>query len=121
MKVELPSGAWVEIRDKLMAGDKFSVQGSFKVEVVDGKQMMPGGITNLMRNALLTETITSWGGPGLEGIPVPSQNIGGTAVLGTILDIDDYNALVEAVEPLMEKVSFGGPKTKTATTPSSSS
>jgi hypothetical protein len=125
VRVELPSGCWVEIRDKLMAGDKFAVQGSFNVKVIDGEQVMPGSITNLMRNALLTETITAWGGPGLEGIPVPSANLGGADIIGTHLDIDDYNCLVDAVEPMLEKVTFTGPKKKAATgnstTPSSSS
>jgi hypothetical protein len=109
-----------------MAGDKFATQGSFEVKIVNGEQVMPGSITNLMRNALLTEIIESWGGPGLDGIPVPSKNLGGTGILGTALDIEDYNALVEAVEPLMEKVTFTGPKkdaakTERPTTPSSSS
>lgn len=103
-----------------MAADKFSVQSSFTVEVADGKQTMPSGIQNLMRNALLGEIITSWGGGSLEGIPIPAQNMAGAGVIGNVLDIDDYNELVEAVAPMLEKVSFSGPNPRGATTRSSS-
>lgn len=120
-RVELPSGKWVEYRSELMADDKFAVQGSFEVRVVDGQQVMPSGVTNLMRNALLADIITEWGGPGLEGIPVPSQNIAGAGILGKVLPIKDYNVLSDEVEPLLQEVSFSPNRQRAATTPSSNS
>ena len=119
-RIELPSGAWVEYRDALTAEDQFATQNSFEVKVVNGETVMPSNVQGRMRRALLTEIITAWGGGNLEGIPVPSANLGGSAVLGR-LDIDDFNTLAEAVEPLMEKAAFVGPtKGKKATTPSAS-
>jgi hypothetical protein len=107
MKVDLPSGAWIEVREKLTADDKLGTQGSFTIPVDDeGRQQMPSGVQNILRNALLERVITAWGGPGLDGIPIPSVNINGAAVLGSI-DLDDYNVLCDAVDPLLEKVTFG--------------
>ena len=121
-RFELPSGAWVEYRNELNGGDQFKVQGSFEVRVVDGVQVMPSNIQALMRRALLAEVITAWGGTGLEGIPVPSQNIAGAAILDR-LSIKDTNALNEEIRPLLEEVSFAGPTkaVPAVTTPSSSS
>ena len=120
-KIDLPSGCWVEYRTELNGGDQFKVQGSFEVRVVDGVQVMPSNVQGHMRRALLAEIITGWGGPGLEGIPVPSQNMAGAAILDR-LSIKDTNVLNEAVRPLLEEVSFTGPtKAQVATTPSSNS
>jgi len=103
MRVELPSGGWVELRDRLKAADKFAVQDSIRLQIEDGVQLFTGGIQNSMRNALLGRVITSWS---FEGVPIPSQNIAGDDIIGDTLDLDDYDALTKAVEPLMEKVSF---------------
>jgi hypothetical protein len=119
-RTELPSGAWVEYRDRLMGCDQEATQGSFEIRVVDGQQIMPSNVQGLMRRALLAEIITSWGGPGLEGIPVPSQNQAGAEIIGKVLDVDDMNALTEAVAPLLEKVAFATAPKKGGVTPSSS-
>ena len=105
MRVELPSGAWVEIRDKLMAADRFAVQDSIVLTLTgNDRQEIGAGIQNRMRNALLGQIITAWSFP---GIPVPSQNsLAGLDIIGTTLDIDDYNALSEKVQDLLDKVSF---------------
>jgi hypothetical protein len=102
-RIELPSGAWVEYRDKLKAADKFAVQDSIRLSIDDGVQLVTGGIQNSMRNALLGRVISSWS---FEGVPIPSQNIAGDEIIGELLELDDYDALSKAVEPLMEKVSF---------------
>jgi hypothetical protein len=101
--VDLPSGGSIELRDSLVAKDKFSVQNSIKFKVKDGKeQEVSGGITNDMRNALLAGLITDW----TLDAPLPSKDMkAGMAAIDN-MDIDDYNALQEAVEPLLEKVSF---------------
>ena len=110
MQVDLPSGGHIVLRDKLVAKDKFDVQNSLKFKVKDGKeQEVSGGITNDMRNALLAETITAWS---LDAkLPSADMKAGMAAI--DDMDIDDYNALQEAVEPLLEKVSFRpNPKTQ---------
>ena len=124
MRVEMPSGAWAELRDKLQAGDKFATQSGFTVEWQDGKQLMPSGVSNTMMKNMLGVVIQNWGGPGLEGIPVPSQNFAGPDILDT-LDIDDYEALSAAAEPLLRKLVMPRPnqqdRTGGSTTPTSSS
>lgn len=102
MRVELSSGEWIEIREKLSAGDKFAVQGAIEMTTENGKQTYSGGLANDMRNALLIRIITSWS---YSGIPVPSQHIAGVHILGEVLSIDDYNELMTAIEPLMDKIS----------------
>ena len=103
VRVDLPGGGYVELRDKLQAKDKFATQGGFVVEWQEGKQLMPSGVSNTMMKNLLGVIITEWGGPGLEGIAIPAQNIAGADILDS-LDIDDYQALAEAAEPLLRKL-----------------
>jgi hypothetical protein len=118
----MPSGAWAELRDKLQAGDKFATQSGFTVEWQEGKQLMPSGVSNTMMKNMLGVIITGWGGPGLEGIPIPAQNFAGPDILDT-LDIDDYDALSTAGEPLLRKLVMPrpNPQAGSSTTPSSSS
>lgn len=105
MRVDLPSGAWVEFRENLLAQDRFDVQDAATVTIADGKQqtMSPLGMINAQRNALLARIITDWS-LAAQGIPIPANNPGGAAIIGSALDIDDYNALEVAVEPLFTKV-----------------
>lgn len=103
-RLELPSGAWIDYRTDLKAADKMAVQDAVVLEYDDtDKRKIRGGITNTMRNALLTRIITAWS---FEGIPVPSLNIARAETIGETMDIDDYNALAEAVAPLLDKVAF---------------
>ena len=83
---------------------------------------MPGAISTLMRRALLARVITAWGGPGLEGIPVPAQNIAGAAIMGKVLSSKDWNALAAEVQPLLDEMAPTPPNSPgAATTPSSNS
>jgi hypothetical protein len=102
--VELPSGNKVEYRDQLKAMDRFAVQDAVFLEVKDGVNRAALGFANDIRNALLGRIITSWS----YGVPVPSQVKDITAadvVIGEAMDLDDYNALADAVQPLVDKVS----------------
>lgn len=102
MKVELPSGGFVEYRDKLMAGDKFAVQDAISIEFKDGVNRTSLGTVNDQRNALLGRIITSWS---YGQTPDELKNLqAADVVIGNAMDIDDYNALAEAVEPLLDKV-----------------
>lgn len=102
-RIELPSGAWVEYRDKLMAADRFKVHDAMFFEKSDdgGTRFSPGVIDD-QRNALLGRIITKWSFPA----PVPSENKFAAAdvVIGEAMDLDDYNVLAEAIQPLMEKL-----------------
>jgi hypothetical protein len=98
MDVTLPSGATVVIRDRLKAKDKFAVQAAMRLstDVTTGLQESTGNVLNEMRNALLKLVIERWS----FEVPVPSVQ----ADALDELDIDDYNALLDAVEPLMSKI-----------------
>jgi len=119
MKVELPSGAWVEIRTDLKAGDRFAVQAVAIVELGSGAERTKASfleMQNDMRNALLGRIITGWSYP----TPIPSDAsvvAAADVVIGNAMDLDDYAALERAVEPLMEKIQGRGapdPKKRSA-------
>jgi hypothetical protein len=104
MRVELPSGGWVEYRDQLKAIDRFAVQDAVFLEVKDGVNRAALGFGNDIRNALLGRIITGWSFP----TPTPGEAKDITAadvVIGNAMDLDDYNALADAVQPLLDKVS----------------
>lgn len=108
-RVELPGKQadgtphWVEYRDQLRALDRFAVQEVASVEVGEGKNRANFyAMANDMRNALLGRIITAWSYP----VPVPSQNHfqAPDVVIGEAMSLEDYAALEEAVEPLMELI-----------------
>lgn len=104
VRLDFPSGNWVDYRDNLLAEDKFQVQDAVILEYDDSdRRRLRAGTTNTMRNALLNRIITAWSFP---GVPIPAQNIAGVQTIGETLDIDDYNVLAEAVAPLLDKVAF---------------
>jgi hypothetical protein len=117
LRVELPSGATVDVRERLRGKDKFDVHGAIKFTAEQGKeQTVSGAVTDNMRNALLAGIITAWTVTDDNGnpVPIPSENAASPEQVFGDMDIDDYNALQEAVEPLMEKVSFKAPNQPTA-------
>jgi hypothetical protein len=98
---------WVEVRDTLMAQDRFEVQEAALVETGDGKQRTSFlALENDMRNALLGRIITAWSYP----VPVPAQNSMAAAdvVIGGCMDLDDYSLIEKAVQPLMDKIAGRG-------------
>lgn len=102
MKVTLPSGGWVEYRDNLMAGDKFAVQDVISVEFKDGVNKASLGMINDQRNALLGRIITDWS---FGQTPDQLKTLqAADIVIGNAMDLDDYNVLAEAVDPLLNKV-----------------
>ncbi len=106
MRVDLPSGAWVEFRDDLMAQDRFDVQAAATVAVSDSTgqtTLSPLAMLNQQRNALLARVITGWS-LAEQGIPIPANNPGGAAIIGAALTLRDYNALETAIEPLFAEI-----------------
>lgn len=110
-KVELPSGGWVEYRDQLKAIDRFAVQDAVFLEVKDGVNRAALGFGNDIRNALLGRIITAWSFP--TATPAAAKDIAAAdVVIGNAMDLDDYNALADAVQPLLDKVSGTAKKDK---------
>lgn len=108
-RVELPSGGWVEYREQLKASDRFAVQDAVFIDSKGDTSRMSLGIGNDIRNALLGRIITKWSFDG----PTPDQLkdiAAADVIIGNAMDLDDYNALSEAVQSLVDKVA--GNKTK---------
>ena len=105
-RITLKSGAWIDIRDTYQRSDRKAAAGAFDITIsADGTRTMPGNLVDLQADALLAERITAWGGPGLDGVPVPSQHPLGAAVLDEVItDEDDDDALAEAIRPILERV-----------------
>jgi hypothetical protein len=102
-EIKLPSGNTVEYRDKLMALDRFAVQDAVFVESKDGSTKASLGFGNDLRNALLGRIITKWSFP----TPTPNESkdvAAADVVIGNAMDLDDYNALAEEVQPLVDKI-----------------
>jgi hypothetical protein len=104
MRIELPSGNWVEVRENLKGKDKSAVQGVVRLFVTAGqdiqdKHELSGDLQYHMRDALLANVITEWS----FDAPIPSVEGGPEAV--EELDIDDYNELHAKTEHLFKKVS----------------
>lgn len=116
MKIDLPSGNWIEIRDSLKAKDKFSVQNAIasSMDVTSaGTGKVPGNVMSLMESALLARIIQSWSFTDpLPGAHTCQECTGNTALwhehvsdyIGELLDLDDYNILEQVTSPLLAKV-----------------
>jgi hypothetical protein len=113
-RTELPSKDrndspnWVEWNDKWMSGVRFHVRSAVVYETVtngDGTavQRVDAANEDRMRLALWREQITGWSFAD-QGIPVPSQNVGGAEIIWTVLDGPDFNALAEATQDLLDEV-----------------
>lgn len=101
-KIELPSGGWVEYRDRLMAGDKFAVQDAVSLVFQDGGNKASLGLMNDQRNALLGRIILNWSfGQTPDSV---KDLMAADVVIGNAMDLDDYNALADAVQPLLDKI-----------------
>ena len=117
-RVELPSKQadgtpnYVEFTESLMSGTRFDVKDAVKYVLRaddEGRatQTVPGGNDDRQRVALWYNVITDWSFKD-KGIPVPSQNAAGkdgaADLIGSTLDLDDFAALAEATQPLLDKV-----------------
>ena len=112
-RVELPSGGWVEYRSNLTVQDRIAANAAlhFRFEPQDdGTEVrtMTGGSDDKMRIALLGRIITGWSFP---GVPAPAQNIADPAdLIDSVLDLDDYEAVCDAIAPLFQRILRSGPK-----------
>jgi hypothetical protein len=88
------------------------VQDAVFLNVKDGGVTQALGFQNDIRNALLGRIITGWS----YNSPTPAgakDLAAADVIIGEAMDIDDYNALADAVQPLVDKVS-GSKKDKDA-------
>jgi hypothetical protein len=100
VRVTLPSGAWVEVKDNFLPGDRFAVEGSVDVVIEDGKTYIHGAGPAQWK-AFLTRAVTAWS-YSEQGVPLPSQS-------ADVLDSypateDDDDALRNALQERYERI-----------------
>jgi len=106
MRVTLPSGAWVDVKDQTVPGDRFAVRDAVDLVVEDGKTIIHGAVTAQWK-AFLTRVIVAWS-YSEQGIPVPA--VGGDGVLDEFPDNDDdIDALEDALSARFERITAGRP------------
>ena len=100
MRITLPSGSWVEVRDNTVPGDRFAVQDSVDIVIEDGKTYIHGAASAQWRT-FLSRIITGWS-YSEKGVPLPSQNI---AVLDEYPDKEeDADALEDALQERYDRI-----------------
>ena len=111
-----PDGSpnWAEYRDRLSVQDRIAANSAVKFTfepTPDGKgerRQVTGGNDERMKVALAARLITAWSFP---GVPVPSQNIADPEeLLDSVLDLDDWDKVSEAIDPLFQRVLGAAPK-----------
>lgn len=126
LRIDLPSKQpdgttpnWVEVRDRLSVQDRIEANAALTFRFEPGPdntevRTMTGGSDDKMRIALLGRIITAWSFP---GIPAPAQNIASPEdLIDSVLDLDDYEAVCDAIAPLFQRILRNGPKTAAKTT-----
>ena len=116
MIVPLSGAHECELRERLQGGDirvgREAIKFNFKD---DGSRELDGAMELRVKTALLRRLIVRWDIPGLP--PRLDDAVDPVQVLD-MLDEEDYQALMEAVQPAYDKVmeSNRGPKTRTPST-----
>jgi hypothetical protein len=107
VRITLPTGAWVDVKDSTSPGDRFAIQDSVDLVVEDGKTYIRGAASSQYK-AFLSRLITGWS---YEGVPIPSQNL---SVLEEYPpDEDDANALEDALQERYDRLVRRRPTART--------
>jgi len=115
VRITLPSGAWVDVKDNMVPGDRFAVQDSVDVVVEDGKTYIHGAASSQYKT-FLSRLIVAWS-YSEQGVPLPSQNL---AVLDEYPDKEeDADALEDALQQRYERIVRRRPTTQRQPSPTS--
>jgi hypothetical protein len=99
MRIELPSGAWVDVKDNAVPGDRFAIQDAVELEVEDGGRRVVRGAAGKQWKAFLARFVTGW------SFPVPIPAVVGTDVLDDWPDQEeDDEALQDALQERFDRV-----------------
>jgi hypothetical protein len=116
MIVELADGRKAEIRDKLQGGDFRVAKEAIRFRFAeDGSRELDAAMEIRVKYALLTRLVANWDVPGFPPRPAEAVDPG---ELYDRLDEADYKALMDAIQPIYDKVmeSNRDPKTRTPST-----
>jgi hypothetical protein len=98
MRINLPSGSWVEVRDNFVPNDAYAVADAPDVVNDDGQVSVKNATGNMWK-VFLSRVIVGWS---YEGEPLPSQDI---KVLEKYPDSeDDFFALREALQDRFDRL-----------------
>jgi hypothetical protein len=134
VKVDLPSGAWIEMRsaDELTAGDRTAMYEATELPVsgsqIDALAAGTGsfrfsiGMVEAQNYAVLARLITQWS----YGFMLPSKDdcldeLGQKTYQDSLrrIPLDDWDVIEEAIAPHMARLRNAGPKGKKTITASS--
>lgn len=126
MKVELPGGDWVELRDadRLTGGDRRAYKAAIKFKVATGGDMqeISGDVQERQRNAVLRRLIVAWAvrNPAngqMFPIPIAQDPDDPNPVLDDI-PLEIYDKLIEAIRPHMDRLEAAGKSSTASAEPS---
>lgn len=104
MRVELPSGGWVDLREKMMRADIVQARRGMKfVTAPDGSRMADGAFLDGIRGRLATVMMYDWS----FGRPLPrdcGSEPQSESRLDAVLDDEDSLALDLALQPWVDRV-----------------
>ena len=104
MRIELPSGAWVDVKDNTVPGDRFAIQDSTMLEVLEDGRRVVRGAAGKQYRAFLTRIMTGW------SFPVPIPAVAGDGVLDDWPDQeDDDDALQDALQERFDRLTRARP------------
>jgi len=113
MRITLPSGAWVDVKDNMVPADRFAVQDSVETVIEDGRAVIRGAASSQWK-AFLSRVVVAWS---YDGVPIPSHDL---AVLDAYPDTeDDADALEDALQDRYERVTRRRPTARPRPAPTS--
>ena len=113
MRITLPSGAWVDVKDNTVPADRFAVQDSVETVIEDGRAVIRGAASSQWK-AFLSRVVVAWS---YDGVPIPSHDL---AVLDAYPDTDDdIDALDDALRERFNRIVNRRPTTRRQPSPTS--
>jgi hypothetical protein len=97
VRIDLPSGAWVDVKDNSVPGDGYAVSDAVEIFVEDGKTYIVGAGSGQWKT-FLSRMITAW------SFPVPIPSVGGLGVLDEYTDEADDDALKDALQERYDRI-----------------
>jgi hypothetical protein len=111
-RITLPSGAWIEVKDSTVPGDRFAIQDAVSLVVRDDGSRVVQGAASGTWKAFLARVITGWSYP----VPVPA--VAGAQVLDDYPDAEeDDDALQDALQERFDRLSKPRPTTRKPPSP----
>ena len=104
MRIELPSGGWVECKDSTVPGDRFAIQDAVELVVEDDGRRVVRGAAGKQWKAFLGRMIVAW------SYPVPPPCVAGLDVLDDYPDKEeDDDALQDALQERFDRLTRARP------------